>query len=149
MLFTPAERRLLALVALLLSSGYLISAIRTRALRGADAARAPAGDSTTVTPACPPAPAGASVPAAGAPDSSLFVGGFLELNRADSLALVALPGVGPALAGRILERRRREAFRNLEELLEIKGIGPKKFSQLRDLLVVRRDPDAGTAPAGR
>jgi len=73
------------------------------------------------------------------PAESLFVDGFLDLNRADSSALVALPGIGPALAGRILaERARAGGFRRVDELDRVRGIGPQKLAQLRELVTVSR-----------
>jgi len=74
---------------------------------------------------------------AGAPAESLFAGGFLDLNRADSAALVALPGIGPALAGRIVaERSRSGGFRSVDDLDRVRGIGPQKLERLRGLVTV-------------
>ena len=48
---------------------------------------------------------------------------------------MTLPGIGPVMAGQILEyRRRRGAFTSTEELKEIKGIGAAKWEQLKDLV---------------
>lgn len=71
-------------------------------------------------------------PAAGEPAPAL------DLNRAGPEELEELPGVGPVLAGRILEhRRRRGPFRRVEELLEVPGIGPARLDDLRPLVRVR------------
>ncbi len=57
----------------------------------------------------------------------------ISINRADANILTALPGVGPALAARIVQRRKLHGpFRSKEELLQITGIGPKKFAGLVD-----------------
>jgi competence protein ComEA len=63
--------------------------------------------------------------------------GPLDLNAADAEQLDALPGVGPATAAAILdERDRRGRFGSVEELLEVRGIGPAKLEQLRELVRV-------------
>lgn len=67
--------------------------------------------------------------------------GPLDLNRAEATDLEQLPGVGPALAERILaERRRRGSFQRPEELLEISGIGPITWERLRPLVSVDGSP---------
>lgn len=62
----------------------------------------------------------------------------VDLNTADSVALVGIPGIGPALAGRILDRRRGKRFGRVEDLLEVRGIGPATLERLRSHVVVRR-----------
>ncbi len=67
----------------------------------------------------------------GAPDR-------IDLNRASEEELEQLPGVGPALAGRIAEaRRERGGFRTVEELLEVSGIGPATLDRIRPLATVQ------------
>jgi competence protein ComEA len=49
--------------------------------------------------------------------------------------LEGLPGVGPALAGRILaERERIGGFAQVEDLLAVRGIGPATLERLRPLV---------------
>lgn len=63
--------------------------------------------------------------------------GPLDLNAATLEQLDALPGIGPTTAQAILdERERRGGFRSVDELLEVRGIGPAKLEQLRDLVRV-------------
>jgi len=51
--------------------------------------------------------------------------------------IARLPGIGPALARRILEEReRRGRFDSPERLRQILGLGPKKLAALRDLITV-------------
>jgi competence protein ComEA len=65
-------------------------------------------------------------------------GDRVDLNRADRASLERLPGIGPALAGRILELRGREGpFRAVEDLLEVSGIGPVTLERLEGRVVVR------------
>lgn len=65
---------------------------------------------------------------------------LVDLNRADSTTLVGLPGIGPALAGRVLAHRRRGSFSAVEDLLEVRGIGPTTLERLRSKVHVRRRP---------
>jgi comEA protein len=62
---------------------------------------------------------------------------FVNINTATRAELEALPGIGPAIAQRIIEYRERcRGFKRKEEILKIKGIGPKKFSLLKDKITV-------------
>jgi competence protein ComEA len=56
----------------------------------------------------------------------------IRVNSASSEELQELPGIGPALAERIIEHRQvNGAFRSLEDLEEVSGIGPKTIEQIR------------------
>jgi competence protein ComEA len=56
----------------------------------------------------------------------------VDLNQADDAQLRQLPGVGASLAERILERRHQlGGFRRLEDLRQVKGIGPATLERLR------------------
>lgn len=82
-------------------------------------------------PAAPaPGPgAGGGVPAGGAP------AGPVSLNTATVEQLDTLPGVGPVLAQHIVDYRTRHGgFRSVDELREVKGIGERRFADLRDLV---------------
>ena len=62
----------------------------------------------------------------------------LDVNRADAAALARLPGVGAALAQRIVEEReRRGRFDSPEALRYVLGMGPKKLAAIRPLIAVR------------
>lgn len=62
----------------------------------------------------------------------------VDLNEADSTQLESLPGIGPAMAARILEYREKNGpFKQIEDLLNVRGIGEKKFEQLKELIKVR------------
>lgn len=61
--------------------------------------------------------------------------GLIDLNNADQSALESLPGIGPALAGRIIDWRETNGrFQSVEDLLAVSGIGEKVLSGLRDLV---------------
>ena len=63
--------------------------------------------------------------------------GPVNLNTATLEQLDALPGVGPATAKAILaERDKRGRFRSVNDLLDIRGIGPAKLDAIRDLVTV-------------
>jgi competence protein ComEA len=196
--FTPAERRLLALLVLLLSAGYalsglahlgLLAAVPAGGRGGAGGGQAPAASSgsppdssAAMGPECavdaasavgpesavPPESAGragVSWPAsltlraddAGPPSDTVpepragrvtsdaqraspLRDGYLDLNAADSLDLLELPGVGPTLAGRILAlRRQRAGFQSVAELREVRGVGEKRYARLAELVRVDGD----------
>jgi comEA protein len=62
----------------------------------------------------------------------------IDVNRASLVELTRLPGIGPRLAERIVEYRRRHGpFRKVSDLVNVAGIGPKKLESLAPLVVVR------------
>ena len=64
-------------------------------------------------------------------------GGLVNINTADEQTLDSLPGIGPAMAKRIIEYRNTEGmFQSPEDLKKIKGIGNAKFEKLKDRITV-------------
>jgi competence protein ComEA len=60
---------------------------------------------------------------------------LLDLNHASQSELEKLPGIGPSKAKAIITfRDQHKGFRNLEQLLEVKGIGPKVLERLSKLI---------------
>ena len=58
--------------------------------------------------------------------------GIVDLNTADETALETLPGVGPATAKAIVDYRTQHGkFRSVDDLLNVRGIGPSKLSQIK------------------
>lgn len=65
----------------------------------------------------------------------------VDLNLADVQALVSLPGVGEAMAQRILDWRAEHGrFERVEDLIKVKGIGEKSFEKLRPFVTVEAKP---------
>ena len=61
----------------------------------------------------------------------------LNLNAATAADLEKLPGVGAAMATRILEYRQKSGgFKKIEELMNIQGIGERNFLRLKPLVTV-------------
>jgi competence protein ComEA len=60
---------------------------------------------------------------------------IVSLNSASKAELDSLPGIGPATAAKIIQYREEHGgFSSIEELLDVKGIGPKKLAAMRDRL---------------
>ena len=63
--------------------------------------------------------------------------GLVNLNSATQPELEALPGIGPTLAEAIIaERERRGGFRSVNELRDVRGIGEKRFADLKDKVTI-------------
>lgn len=73
---------------------------------------------------------GAAPPAAAASDSG--GAGVVSLNSATAAELTALPGVGEATAAAIVAHREANGpFTTVEQLMDVRGIGPAKFEAMR------------------
>lgn len=83
-----------------------------------------------VPPIGAPAPGTAPGAAAGGSGGSAPTAP-VNINTADQAALEALPGVGPVLAGRIVQWRVENGrFTSIDELSEVSGIGEKMLAQI-------------------
>lgn len=88
-----------------------------------------------VTPAAPSGP-GAGSAVDGTPDPA-GPNGPVHLNTATTAELEALPGIGPSLAQAIVaERSRLGGFRRIDDLRRVRGIGDRRFEQLRPLVAL-------------
>jgi len=68
----------------------------------------------------------------------------INLNSANAAELRQVPGIGPSTADKILAMRKSYgAFKSVDDLLAIKGIGPKRLEKMRKNLTV------GKAPQGK
>jgi competence ComEA-like helix-hairpin-helix protein len=71
----------------------------------------------------------------------------INLNAATSEELQLVPGIGPATAEKILLMRKSYgAFKSVDDLLAIRGIGKKRLDKMRKYLIVGR-PAAGPKPS--
>ena len=161
-MLTPSERRVLVALLCWIASGIVLDAFlahRPHSLvpllgpeRAQDVALAGGGDAAALAALAAPSSAAFSPGAAkaraasGSPHGRKLAydaEGRLDLNVADSTELVLLPGVGPALAGRILAARAgRGRFRSPQDLLEVRGIGEKTLAKLLPKVVVRAAQDS-------
>jgi competence protein ComEA len=74
-----------------------------------------------------------------------------DLNRAERTDLEQVPGVGPNLAQAIVEHRNAKGkFQSLDQLRQVKGVGPATFDKVRPYLRVdplpTAEPDLGAVP---
>ena len=67
----------------------------------------------------------------------LLFGGRVDLNRAASGALEALPGIGPKRAAAIERARFQRSFCSVDELQRVHGIGPATVAGLAPLTAAR------------
>jgi competence ComEA-like helix-hairpin-helix protein len=69
-------------------------------------------------------------------DTIRTVASLVNLNVAGQAELETLPGIGPVLAKRIIEvRRQLGGFQNVEELLEVSGIGSRRLDRIRSRVI--------------
>ena len=62
---------------------------------------------------------------------------LVSINRASQFELESLPGVGPTLAGRMIDwRTANGGFKKKEDLLKVSGIGQKLFASMKDKLTL-------------
>jgi competence protein ComEA len=74
---------------------------------------------------------------AGPTGSGATATGKVDLNTATADQLDTLPGVGPAMAQRIITYRTQHGgFRSIEELQQVSGIGDARYQDLKDLVTV-------------
>jgi competence protein ComEA len=73
----------------------------------------------------------------------------VDINQADLQLLQSLPGIGPVTAQRIVEYREENGrFERIEELMNVWGIGEKKFERLKELITVAQ-PAPESEPPGK
>lgn len=74
------------------------------------------------------------------PTKRILYGVPVDVNEIHADELTLIPGIGPTLAGRIIQvRDEKGRFTRMDELLEVSGIGKKKLEVLRQYLAVEVD----------
>jgi competence protein ComEA len=97
-------------------------------LKDGDQVRVPSRDD--LAPATSPGPAGGS-------DAGRGTSTIVDLNRATSAELEALPGIGPVTAAKIIASRETDGpFATVDDLRTRKLVGEKTFGQLKPLVTV-------------
>ena len=64
------------------------------------------------------------------------ISGVVNINTATSAQLEMLPGVGRQTAGLILAYREKQPFKTSEDIVKIKGVGPRTYSRIKTNLAV-------------
>jgi comEA protein len=63
----------------------------------------------------------------------------ININTANSEELQQVPGIGPVTAEKILQMRKSYgAFKSVDDLLSIKGLGKKRLEKMRKYLTVSK-----------
>jgi len=72
----------------------------------------------------------------------------VNLNTASAAELQEVPGIGPVTAEKILQMRKSYgAFKSVDDLRAIKGIGPTRLDKMRKYLEVGKPPQSKQPPA--
>jgi competence protein ComEA len=64
---------------------------------------------------------------------------IVDLNKANAGDLASVPGIGPKIADRILDYRNKNGkFKSKEEIMNVKGIGQKKYEKIKNYITVEK-----------
>lgn len=100
----------------------------------------PAGENSTASESAGDSPGRSAGGSAGGREGEAdggSAGGLVNLNSADATTLQTLDGVGPATAEAIIAWRESNGeFSTVEQLMEVRGIGPAKFEAMKDDVTV-------------
>lgn len=69
-------------------------------------------------------------------DATVTLEGQININTASAAELEQLPGIGPSIAGRIVSFREKHRFEQRNQIMRVKGVGPKTFDKIKDFLIV-------------
>ncbi|PKL84837.1 MAG: hypothetical protein CVV22_11165 [Ignavibacteriae bacterium HGW-Ignavibacteriae-1] len=61
----------------------------------------------------------------------------IDINKASRVQLMRLPGVGEKTAEKIIAHRKSNPFSKPEDIMDVRGIGAKKFEKMKDMIEVR------------
>lgn len=150
---TPSERRALLFVAAVAALGLGVRGLRVLGAgqgdsdaRAALAAQIAAVDSAVTSGGRPRRPRQRdAVPTATSAPSA--PAGPIDVDRANAAELDRLPGIGPALAQRIIaDREANGPFGSVEALQRVRGIGPALAARLAPLVTFSGLPRPPRAP---
>lgn len=72
----------------------------------------------------------------------------VNINAATSEELQLVPGIGPSTAEKILQMRKSYGpFKSVDDLLAIRGLGPKRLEKMRKYLVAGKPNSKNASPA--
>ncbi|WP_138158819.1 helix-hairpin-helix domain-containing protein [Peptoniphilus catoniae] len=60
--------------------------------------------------------------------------GKVNINTASAEELKSLPGIGPKMAEKIIKYRDKNSFSKIEDIMNVGGIGEKKFEEIKDYI---------------
>jgi competence protein ComEA len=101
------------------------------------AAKVADGQRVAVAKIGAPAPVEAGTGAGAATGDPTTPSGPVNLNTATQAELEELPGIGPSLAAAIItEREKRGGFHDVAELQDVRGIGERRYADIKDLVAV-------------
>jgi competence protein ComEA len=99
------------------------------------------------TPKSEAPPKAVKTTASRAPAAKATASSPVNINSASVAQLQTLPGIGASTAQRIVDYRQKNgAFKKIEELMNVKGIGERSFLKLKPVVTV--GADKGDRPAG-
>ena len=65
------------------------------------------------------------------------VHGKININTASAEELQRLPNIGPAMAEKVIAyRQENHGFQSAEDLMQVSGIGPKKYAKISPLIKI-------------
>ena len=74
----------------------------------------------------------------------------ININTAGSEQLQLVPGIGPVTAQKILQMRKSYgSFKSVDDLMAVRGIGPKRLEKMRKYLTVAKPRAANPAVAAK
>jgi len=68
--------------------------------------------------------------------TSLFA--TIDINKATLKELMTLPGIGKVKAQAIIKYRQKHPFKNIDDLKNVKGIGPKLFNKIKNQIILKK-----------
>jgi comEA protein len=65
---------------------------------------------------------------------------IININTASAQEFMQLPGIGPSTAEKILAYRKQQSFATIDDIMNVKGIGEKKFEKMKPYLRIGGEP---------